>query len=214
MITSAGRLYERYCIYLFRKQRKQDGGYIASLSDVIVDPEYQGRGIGKVSRVFKERFASEVVEDSMFLKKYRLGFDVWALVLLLIIMIPNFIWFKVPAPNDILREESVTVVIDTIASIFQAVMIICLCIVLNKDKAKFRITKLLLAVMVYCLFYYFCWILYYFGVVNAGVMYGLAFFPCSAFFLFALDRKNMIAIVPVLIFTICHLTYAVVNYCI
>lgn len=150
----------------------------------------------------------------MFLKKFRLGFDVWALVLFLIIMIPNFIWFTVPAPNDILRQESVTVVVDTIASISQAVMIICLCIVSNKDKAKFRITKLILAAMVCCLLYFFCWILYYFGVVNAGVMFGLAFFPCSAFFVFALDRKNMIAVVPVLIFTICHLIYAVVNYCV
>lgn len=77
-----------------------------------------------------------IVQKEMFLKKFRIGFDVWALVLFLIIMIPNFIWFTVPAPNDILREESVTVVVD------------------------------------------------------------------------------MIAVVPVLIFTICHLIYAVVNYCV
>lgn len=41
----------------------------------------------------------------------------WALVLLFIIMIPNLTWFAVPAPHDILREESVTVVVDTIASL-------------------------------------------------------------------------------------------------
>ena len=42
------------------------------------------------------------------MKKYRFGFDVWALVLFFIIMIPNFVWFVVPAPNDILRGESIT----------------------------------------------------------------------------------------------------------
>ena len=42
------------------------------------------------------------------LKKYKLG---------LIIMIPNFIWFAVPAPNDILRADSVTGAFDTLASV-------------------------------------------------------------------------------------------------
>ena len=60
------------------------------------------------------------------LKKYRMGFDVWGLIVFLIIMIPNFIWFAVPAPNDILRTESVTVAIDTIGSICQVLMIFAL----------------------------------------------------------------------------------------
>lgn len=39
------------------------------------------------------------------LKKYEFGFDVGCLLLFLIIMIPNFIWFAAPAPNDVLRME-------------------------------------------------------------------------------------------------------------
>ena len=42
------------------------------------------------------------------LKKYKMGFDIWGLLLFIIIMIPNFIWFAVPAPNDILRADSIT----------------------------------------------------------------------------------------------------------
>ncbi len=49
------------------------------------------------------------------LKEYKFGFNIYGLLLFLIIMIPNFIWFAVPAPNDVLRTESVTEVIDTIA---------------------------------------------------------------------------------------------------
>lgn len=37
-----------------------DGGYIAFLSDVIVDPEYQGRGIGKV---LVERSIQKIKDD-------------------------------------------------------------------------------------------------------------------------------------------------------
>lgn len=38
----------------------------------------------------------------MRLKKYKLSFDIWGLLLFLIIMIPDFVWFSVPAPNDVL----------------------------------------------------------------------------------------------------------------
>lgn len=51
------------------------------------------------------------------LRKYKLGFDIWGLLLFLIIMIPNFIWFVMPTPNDILRGESVTNNFDMIASV-------------------------------------------------------------------------------------------------
>lgn len=37
------------------------------------------------------------------MKKYNFSFDVWGLAVFLIIMMPNCIWFAVPAPNDVLR---------------------------------------------------------------------------------------------------------------
>lgn len=62
------------------------------------------------------------------IKNYKLRFDIWALVLFLIIMIPNFIWFAVPAPNDILRTDSITPTVDAIGSFCQIFFIIALCI--------------------------------------------------------------------------------------
>ena len=61
---------------------------------------------------------------NLVLKEYKFGFNIYGLLLFLIIMIPNFIWFAVPAPNDVLRTESVTEVIDTIASVCQVLMVI------------------------------------------------------------------------------------------
>ena len=69
-------------------------------------------------------------------KKYKVGFDIWGLLLFLIIMIPNFIWFAVPAPNDILRTDSITQILDTVASVCQVLMIVLLCILKNKDQEK------------------------------------------------------------------------------
>ena len=51
-------------------------------------------------------------------------------------MLPNFIWFAVPAVNDVLREKSVTPFVDMIASVFQVVMIVALCIIINKYRQK------------------------------------------------------------------------------
>lgn len=65
------------------------------------------------------------------MKKYKFGFDVWGLLLFLIIMIPNFIWFAIPAPNDVLRAESTTKIVDTIGTIFQSIMIAALCVIIK-----------------------------------------------------------------------------------
>lgn len=70
------------------------------------------------------------------LKKYKVDFDFIGLILFLIIMIPNFIWFTIPAPNDVLRADSVTATFDTIASVCQVLMIIALCFLINKGREK------------------------------------------------------------------------------
>ena len=67
------------------------------------------------------------------LKKYRLGFDISGFVLFLIVMIPNLIWFAVPAPNDVLRTNSTTEAIDTVASVCQVLMIAALCMTLIRE---------------------------------------------------------------------------------
>ena len=77
---------------------------------------------------------------------------------------------------------------------------------------KISLTRLITATMICCLLYFLCWIFYYVGVTNAAVMLGLTIFPCLAFLFFAIDRKNMIAVIPILIFMVCHLIYGMVNY--
>ena len=61
------------------------------------------------------------------LNKYKFKFDYRALIFFAIMMAPTIFWSFVKAPNDILRAESVTPVIDTIATISQVIMIAVLC---------------------------------------------------------------------------------------
>lgn len=145
-------------------------------------------------------------------KKYKLSFEIWGLLLFLIVMIPNFIWFVIPAPNDILRANSITETIDIVASVCQVLMIVALCIFRNRESKKLCITPFMIISAGCCLLYFVSWIVYYGGIVNAIVILGLTIPPCLAFLFFAIDRKNGIALIPISVFTICHLIYGVVNF--
>lgn len=146
------------------------------------------------------------------MKKYKFGFEVRGLILFLIIMLPNFIWFAVPAPNDILRAESVTETADLIGSICQVIMVGALCVIANKDCPKFKFTPLIIGVIGCVLGYLTGWIFYYCGIANAAVVLALTALPCAAFLLFAVDRKNHIALIPAVGFTVCHLIYGIANF--
>ena len=151
-------------------------------------------------------------ELSLRLRQYKLGFDAWGLLLFLAIMAPNIVWFSVPAPNDILRADSATEVIDTVASVCQVLMVVALCVLANREKGRLHATPLIVFVVVCCLLYYASWVGYYAGCANARVILGLTIPPCLAFVFFAIGRKNMVAVILALVFLACHLTYGVVNF--
>lgn len=91
-------------------------------------------------------------------------------------------------------------------------MVMVLCIFVNKERCKLRMSSLIIITLICGLLYFACWISYYVGMVNAIIILGLIIFPCMAFMLFAIDRKNMIAVIPISVFTVCHLIYGVVNF--
>ena len=146
------------------------------------------------------------------LKKYRIGFDWKGLILFLIIMIPNFIWFVVPAPNDVLRTESVTGTIDSIASVCQVLMVASLCLVINRNNTESKAIGTIVTVMVCVVLYYICWLCYYQGTAETTVLTGLTVFPCAAFLIYSYKRRNMIAAFFAGVFSMCHLIYAIANF--
>lgn len=146
------------------------------------------------------------------MKQYRFGFDVLGLAVFMLIMLPNFIWFAVPAPNDILRLESKTAVIDTIGSVCQALFVAALCFIVNKNRSKFRVTPKIIAAVCCLLIYFVGWGFYYAGITALHVIICLTLPPCLAFLFFALDRKNYIAVIFISVFTACHFIYGLSNF--
>ena len=146
------------------------------------------------------------------LAKYRFGFDIWGLILFLMVMLPNFIWFAVPAPNDILRTTSQTPMVDAVASVCQVLTIASLCFVINKECGRLRFSPLILASLACIVMYYIGWVLYYSGITSTWVVFMLTLPPCAAFVLFAADRKNLPAALFATVFAVCHLIFAIVNF--
>ena len=146
------------------------------------------------------------------MRKYKIFFDIWGLLLFLLIMVPNFIWFAVPAPQDVLRTESVTAPIDAVASVCQILFAAALCFVVNTEREPLRLTLLTGGCTGCGLLYYAGWLLYYLGFAGPAVILLLTVPPCFAFLLFAVDRKNFIAVIPIVVFSVCHLIYGIVNF--
>ena len=136
-----------------------------------------------------------------------LKFNIFGLLLFVIVMLPNIFWFIFPPPNDVLRKESLTPIIDTIASIFQIIMIVCLCFVNKKYAKKYDLLSLICVAI-----YFLCWILYYFSIVNSVVILGLCIFPCLSFIFYEIRIKNWAAFVATIIFFLLHLIYGIKNF--
>lgn len=145
-------------------------------------------------------------------KHYKLGFDMWGLTLLLMIMLPNFLWFALPAPNDILRRESVTPLLDTIAQAFQIIIATSLCGMVNITRDTPIKRKYQVSVAACIMLYFSGWTAYYAGIANTAVIFDLCLAPCAAFLFFALARKNAPALISAAAFTACHLIFATVNF--
>ena len=66
----------------------------------------------------------------MTLREHKLHFELRGLLTFFAAMLPNLIWFAVPAPDDKLRTDSITGSIDAAGSVLQAAMIFALCFII------------------------------------------------------------------------------------
>lgn len=146
------------------------------------------------------------------IRKYRVGFDGWGLLLFLAVMAPNIIWFLTPAPTDILRNFSATPGVDRVASVLQVIMVAAVC-GLRNDTCKMPMAIGWRGSVAFAALLYFAgWLFYYAGATNIVVIMDLCIAPCVAFILFALARRNGVALTAAVAFLVCHGYYGVVNF--
>lgn len=146
------------------------------------------------------------------LNSYKFKIDFWSIGLFLLMMLPNFLWFAFPAPNDLLRISSVTPITDAIGSFLQISLIASLSCLARKESKPLRFSLGIIATLICVIAYFVGWVLYYNAIAYAWVILMLTLPPCLAFLFYAIDRKNWIATTLGIGFTVCHLIFALVNF--
>lgn len=146
------------------------------------------------------------------LNSYKFNIDFWSIGLFLLMMLPNFLWFVFPAPNDVLRITSVTPITDAIGSFLQISLIASLSCLARKDSKPLSFSAGIIATLICVITYFVGWVLYYNAIAYAWVILMLTLPPCLAFLFYAIDRKNWIATTFGIGFTVCHLIFALLNF--
>ena len=137
-----------------------------------------------------------------FLKRYKFGFDFWALILFAAIMIPNIVYWCLPQYDGLSAEGA----IDTAATVFQVIGIALLLFVVQRErKRKAFADSLFMTSCVFLALDYLAWVLYFCGYSNSGVILFLAACPCLALILFEIERRNWFALVPTAVFAVLHI---------
>ncbi len=148
----------------------------------------------------------------MKLRDYKFTFNISALILFLLIMLPNIVWFIVPAPNDVLRGQSATPVLDILATITQVLMLTALFIFKNSKTSKLKLSPFIIISAAFCVLYHIAWVLYYCNIVNGVIVICLCLLPCLSFIFYGVDRKNYFALIPTALFAALHFTSTVINF--
>lgn len=144
------------------------------------------------------------------LKKYQFCFNPLGFSAFLLVMLPNFVWFAVPAPNDILHGTSLTPVADALGMVFQVLLAGALCLL--RTRKHLRCSAQIFLAVGFLALYYTGWVLYYSAITAPVVILLLTFTPCLALLFFAADRKNTPAMLCATCFTICHGIYGILNF--
>lgn len=145
-------------------------------------------------------------------QKYKFSFDPWGLGLFVLVMVPNFVWFALPAPCDIMRTASQTPILEIMSQVFQVLLVAALCFIKNENIPRFTFKNPLVLGALTCLLGYFAaWGVYYGGFVPLPVILALAILPCGAFLLYGLARKNYPAAVFAALFALCHVSASVIK---
>lgn len=143
---------------------------------------------------------------------YRWGIDFSSIVIFLLVMIPNVIWFAIPAPHDILRRDSLTPNLDVLASVLQILMIASLCLLVTDEQDKVIKQSEWYSIGLMIGIYWFGWLFYYAGCTHLLILMTLCAVPCMIFMVTASFQKKLPAFVLAVLFAICHLTCGIVNF--
>lgn len=143
------------------------------------------------------------------MKRWKFGLNLPGLLLFAAIMLPNLLWFAMPAPDDVLCAPSVTPEIDAIGSACQVLAVAALAMLKRVDSKPRGCGP---APWCCVAAYWLGWLLYYRGCTRPALLLALCLLPCAALLACEIRHRNRIALIPTVAFTACHLAQTLINH--
>lgn len=146
------------------------------------------------------------------MSNYRYQLDLWAILLFAIAMVPNVIWGLFSGPDDVLHVDSITPIVDIVGLISQVLMLVSLMLLRRKDRPQTMARIWEISTISMLIFYLCVWISHFFGYTPKSFIVAMAILPCLFFGAFSIGRRNWLSLSFCLIFSICHILFAIENY--
>lgn len=148
---------------------------------------------------------------NLLLRNYRFTFDWKALLLFVLVMVPNVVWMCLPWTTDVLHNGSAYPAVGVIARIFQVVAVACLIFVGRREKPKHGYTTVLFSVLSLVV-YYVAWAAYFAKIDHAAVILSLSLFGGLSLLFYGIDRRNLPAVVFTGLFLVFHFTASLLDF--
>lgn len=142
---------------------------------------------------------------------YSFGFSWKGLLAFLLIMIPNMFYFFVPNLAASGRATSNHLIWDIIEHVSQAIFIILLMFLVNKQDSP-MVSPYTVCMAILLLSYYVLWTFYFTGNKNLVILLGMATLPVAYFALAEIWLHILPAIIPTAIFGFVHIVITYMDF--
>ncbi|MFT8323600.1 MAG: hypothetical protein ABF649_22360 [Bacillus sp. (in: firmicutes)] len=142
---------------------------------------------------------------------YYFGFSWMGLIIFLLPMLPNLIYFFIPPSDESGNKANSHSFLDFLEHGSQGIFIFLL--IFNKStQVSEIISTYTIAIVILLIFYYMLWIFYFTGNKNLVVLLGMAIIPVVYFVLAEIWLHQYMAIIPTLFFGSIHLIITCKDY--
>jgi hypothetical protein len=140
-----------------------------------------------------------------------IGFSSKGLVVFILTMLPNILFFVLKNPNSSAAVANNHLLLDIIEHGSQAIFVALLIFCVTKNESPI-ICGYTIFIAILLLSYYGLWIAYFTTGTNFIMLMSMAIFPVIYFILAEIWLHNLLAIVPTVIFGISHIIITYIDY--
>ncbi len=129
------------------------------------------------------------------IRNYRPGFELSAFVLSIAILLPNLIWYFIPAPTDLLRNNvSFTSPLGVASTVLRLLAMLTAILLINLESREPHFGVGSIIVLAFGGMYYVGWLLYYMSVAGYVAVVFVTLPAIVMLTTLAIDRSNLFSL--------------------